>query len=208
MIVKPTIETGGGKNVMLFTNTNGVTDYKNYTLQELFVHYKMDFIIQKAVQQHPTMALLNNSSLNTFRVMSYLKAGTVVILSMVVRMGREGAITDNSTTGGLSCGVNNDGTLNHTGYKNKTGKRFTTTDGGVPFRDIRFPFISKVYDVVQKAHKKLPYFKLISWDLAIDKNAEVVLIEYNVGGQDINIHQLNNGPVLNPLIQDFVKINT
>jgi hypothetical protein len=78
----------------------------------------------------------------------------------------------------------------------------------VPFRDIRFPFISKVYDVVQKAHKKLPYFKLISWDLAIDKNAEVVLIEYNVGGQDINIHQLNNGPVLNPLIQDFVKINT
>lgn len=204
LIVKPTIETGGGKNVILFTNNNGVTDHKNFTLQELFASYKMDFIVQKAVEQHPGMALLNSSSLNTFRVMSYLGADTVVILSIVVRMGREGTITDNSTAGGISCGVNSDGTLNYTG-KNINGESFTTTDGGIPFRNINLPFINKVYDAVLKIHKKVPYFKLISWDLAIDQNSEVVLIEYNVKGQDINIHQLNNGPVFKPVLPDIIK---
>lgn len=207
MIIKPTLDTGGGKNVILFEYSNGTADYKNFSIKELFDSFKKDFIVQKVVEQHPRMAQLNASSLNTFRVMSYLRGNKVEVLSTIVRMGKEGSVTDNSTTGGLSCGVGKDGFLNAIGFQNNTGNRFETTDSGLQFKEIQLPFMEKVHSTVNTLHKKAPYFGLISWDMAVDNREEVVLIEYNIQGQDINIHQLNNGPVLYPLLREVKKSN-
>ena len=41
----------------------------------------------------------------------------------------------------------------------------------------------------------VPMFGVASWDIAIDADGEPVLIEYNVGGAGIDIHQYNNGPL-------------
>lgn len=206
MIIKPTLDTGGGKNVILFEYSNGTTDHNNFEIKKLFSLYKKDFIVQKVVVQHSRMALLNVSSLNTFRIMSFLNENKVKILSVVVRMGKEGVVTDNSTTGGLSCGVRQDGSLKDAGFQNLTGNSFETTDMGLQFKEIQLPFMDKIDMAVNTLHKKVPYFRLISWDMAIDIKGEVVLIEYNVQGQDINLHQLNNGPVLHPLL-DAIKRN-
>ncbi|PCJ95910.1 MAG: hypothetical protein COA50_08100 [Flavobacteriaceae bacterium] len=149
------------------------------------------------------MSQLNSTSLNTLRVMSYLREDNIMILSIVVRMGNEGSITDNSTTGGLSCGVKKDGSLNQIGFQNISGIAHTATDGGIKFMNITIPCMDKVYQAVTRMHKCLPHFKMVSWDIAIDNNNEVVLVEYNVKGQDINLHQLNNGPVLKQVLHDF-----
>ena len=134
--------------------------------------------------------------------MSYLRDSEVVILSTIVRMGREGAITDNSTTGGISCGVQHDGSLNGTGFQ-LSGEKFDTTSTGIKFEQINLPFVSKIRVTVEKLHYELPYFKLISWDLAVNKEDEVVLIEVNLKGQDITFHQLNNGPALEVLLDEI-----
>ena len=139
--------------------------------------------------------------------MSYLRGNKVEVLSAIVRMGKEGAVTDNSTTGGLSCGVGKGGFLNAIGFQNITGNKFETTDSGLQFNGIQLPFMDKVHAEVNTLHKKVPYFGLISWDLAVDKRGEVVLIEYNVQGQDIIIHQLNNRPILHPLLREVKKNN-
>ncbi len=207
MIIKPTLDTQGGKNVVLFKCINGKSDYNDMGIKQLFGLYGKDFIVQKAVNQHPQMAMLNTSSLNTFRIMSYLKDNSVDVLSIVVRMGKEGSITDNNTGGGFCCGVKADGSLNEISHQGNTGERYEATDQGIPFKELKLPFVDKLDDVVRKLHKKAPYFKLISWDLAIDSTEEVVLIEYNIHGQDINIHQLNNGPVLSPILKEALKNN-
>ena len=49
----------------------------------------------------------------------------------------------------------------------------------------------------KELHAQLPYFKLISWDLALDFDNEVVLIEFNIRWQEINSHQISNGPLFN-----------
>lgn len=206
LIIKPTIDSGGGKNIIIFTTQNGQTDYKKFSIGELFKNYKKDFIVQKIVNQHPKLGQLNSTSLNTFRVMSFLKGDSVQIISIIVRMGKEGSITDNSTGGGLSCGVNEDGSLNPIGFENITGSAYDSTDSGIPFKEITLPYISDIYSLVNKMHKKAPYFRLISWDLAVDDSGELVFVEYNVSGQDVNFHQLNNGPVLKVLLEDSIKI--
>lgn len=202
MIIKPTLDSQGGKNVRLFKSPEGTEEFKRVQIKETFTFYKQDFIVQKAVVQHPKMAILNPSSLNTFRVVSFLNNGNIDILSVIVRMGKKGSITDNATGGGLCCGVQNDGSLNHVGYQPFTGERSESTDEGIPFKDINIPFVEKVTRTIRRIHVNVPYFKIISWDMAIDEEGEVVLIEYNINGQDINLHQLNNGPVLSPILNN------
>jgi len=202
MFIKPTNDTGGGKNVKSFTSKNGIIDDDECTIEELLNRYDKNFIIQKKVQQHELLAVLNPTSLNTFRVMSYLRGNEVIILSVIVRIGRKGAITDNSTTGGISCGVRDDGRLNETGFQ-LSGDRFTETDTGIKFKEVILPFIEKIHSTVENLHKSSPFFRLVSWDLAVDNTGEIVFIEYNIFGQDANFHQLNNGPVLSALLPEI-----
>ncbi|OWW24232.1 hypothetical protein B4Q04_17315 [Zobellia sp. OII3] len=198
VVIKPSLDTGGGKNVSILTNKDMGKD----NLNQLLDVYGKNFIVQQKLKQHELMANLNFSSLNTFRVMTYLRNSEVVILSAIVRMGRNGAVTDNSTTGGVSCGVKPDGTLNAIGYQ-LSGDKFFATSTGTKFDQIHLPFFEEIRSSVEQFHREMPYFKIISWDLAIDKKGDVVLIEVNLKGQDITFHQLNNGPVLKLLLDEL-----
>lgn len=202
MILKPTIETGGGKGVRLFTCHDNNTNQNNQSVYEFLKNGGKNYIIQKKIKQHSIMARLNETSLNTFRVMTLLFGNEVFILSSIVRMGRMGSLTDNSSGGGISCGVEKEGNLKRIGYE-FSGASFNKTDSGIEFININLPFMDKVKNVVENLHKTLPYFKIVSWDLAIDDEEDVVLIEYNVKGQEINFHQLNNGPVLSKLLEVY-----
>ena len=199
LVIKPTVDSGGGKNILLFNCKDGVVD-SGQKLRTVFKDYGKDFIVQKIVQQHEQLKALNPTSLNTIRIMTYLNENKVDVLSTIVRIGRKGSSTDNATTGGISCGIQKNGQFNTMGYQ-LSGQSFRATDSGIKFEDVKLNFMSKVLETVNELHQEAPFFKLISWDLAIDKDENVVLIEYNVMGQGINSHQLNNGPVLSPLLK-------
>jgi len=198
VVIKPTLETGGGKNVMVYTENT----LNQSNIIELFDDFNKDFIVQKVVEQHPNLKKLNSTSLNTFRVMSYFNEKEVRILSTIIRMGGKGDVTDNGTTGGISCGVKDNGELKDQGFR-LTGERLTGTSEGLRFSDVSLPFMDKISAVLSKAHTRLPYFKLVSWDLSVDAEGDVVLIEFNVSGQGLNSHQLNNGPVLSKLLKEL-----
>ncbi len=205
MIIKPTIDSWGGKNVLLFSGQNEGATSNNRSISKLLADYKKNFIVQKVVEQHPVMSSLNSTSLNTLRVMTFLKDTEIIVLSIVVRIGRKGAFTDNATTGGIPCGVKSDGRLNEIGF-DLSGKPFTMTDSGIKLKDVQLPFMDNIKNIVKTLHESMPYFRIISWDLAVDVNGNIILIEHNDIGQDINFHQLNNGPVLAPLVEEYGKI--
>lgn len=202
VFIKPTIDTGGGKNVSALNFNDSLQPNEEIAFEQLLDSYGKNYIIQQKVEQHEVMASLNRTSLNTFRVMSYLTNNDLVILSTIVRMGRQGSITDNSTTGGISCGVKPDGSLNAIGYQ-LSGEKFHSTSTGLKFEQIHLPFLAKIQSTVKSLHYEVPYFRIISWDLAVDSLGEVVLIEINIIGQDIAFHQLNNGPVLAPILDEI-----
>ena len=53
--------------------------------------------------------------------------------------------------------------------------------------------------------EKILYFDLISWDIALNNVGEFVFIEVNLGGQEINFHQANNGPLFGKMTENIVK---
>ena len=202
LFIKPTIETGGGKGVSAFNLNDNVPNTEKKEFGQVLKDYNKNFIIQKKVEQHEIMSSLNPTSLNTLRVVSYLKNNEVFILSSIVRMGIKGSIIDNSSAGGVSCGIKPNGSLKETGFK-MSGEKSDSTSTGIKFGEIRLPFMTIVHDEVKKLHREVPYFKMVSWDLAVDTKSEVILIEYNIKGQEITFHQLNNGPVLTRLLEEL-----
>ncbi|UWX56574.1 hypothetical protein NYZ99_07325 [Maribacter litopenaei] len=181
IVIKPSLDSGGGKNVRVY-NVEDLLGSGESSFIELFKLYKKDFIIQERVNQNELMAALNPSSLNTFRVMSFINNDRVNILSSIIRMGRKGAFTDNSSSGGISCGVNYDGTLTAMGFTSN-GKPYYETDSGLEFKEVKLPFMDKVKESVTLLHQKVPYFRLVSWDLAIDDNANVIRLKLMYGAK-------------------------
>lgn len=204
MIIKPTVSSGGGKMVNAFSVENLKTTYKNYSLEQLLKLYDKDFVVQEFIEQSETLKSLNPSSLNTLRVVSYLNQEGVHIVSSVLRIGKPGSTTDNFSTGGLFCSVSIDGNLKGEGY-NPIGNEATETSTGIILKDIKIPNYVKVQDMVKSMHYVVPYFRIISWDVGIDKNDLPVLIEYNTHRQGIDL-QIADGPFLGEFTEEVLAI--
>jgi hypothetical protein len=154
-----------------------------------------DIVIQKGIVQHGEMAKLNESSVNTVRLISLLKEDGVKVYSSFVRMGINGAKVDNASSGGIVCGIKQDGTLKDVAYSLSGEKYDCHPDTGIHFSDIKMPKYEAMLAMVEKLHPSLPHFRLVSWDIAIDENEELVLLEVNLKSGGIFNHQLSNGPL-------------
>lgn len=153
-----------------------------------------DVAVQLVMQQHPEMAKMNASSVNTIRIICIMLDGESIPLSAVVRIGNSGSRVDNFGSGSVGCGVKPDGRLNDCGYTQK-GERYDVHPNGFVFSEGFVPNFDKALEAVKRCHMHVPMFGVASWDIAIDADGEPVLIEYNFGGAGIDIHQYNNGPL-------------
>jgi len=154
-----------------------------------------DIVVQIAVAQHKRLSEVNMSSVNTYRLLSMLKRdGSVKILSSVLRMGRDGKKIDNEAAGGLTCGINN-GYLNAVAYSKYGDCFYEHPDSHLKFEGYQVPSYMEACEMVIKNHSLIPHFRLVSWDIAIDENGVVLLIEINPAYGALSMHQLNNGPI-------------
>lgn len=196
-IIKPTVESGQGKMVKKFAVGNGKTSINNLEIIDLFKLYKKDFIIQKVVEQSAKLNVLNSTTLNTLRVVSYLdKNGSVNILTAYLRIGKPGSDTDNISIGGMACAISKEGTLHSKGFihRNAGGKsNINKTPSGILLKDYQIPNYIGVTEMIKKMHPVIPMFKIISWDIGIDIADMPILIEYNPFYQNIDM-QMFTGP--------------
>ena len=116
-------------------------------------------------------------------------------------MGVDAGRVDNVTAGGISCGINEDGTLKKYATSYYTGDRFEKHPQGLVFEGFKVPSYDKAVALVKNVHPLIPHFRLVSWDIAIDKAGEPVLIEANMRKGGINLNQFNNGPLFGDLTE-------
>lgn len=202
-IIKPTINSCQGQGVKLITSSDYLQkDGKK--LYDLLRNYGDDFILQEKVQQCDFLSSLNESSLNTMRILTLRIGNNILVLSTAIRIGGKGSITDNGYGGGYSCGINEDGTLKETGFRLTTGERVKELQNGTPLKGLTIPHFDKVIDKAKELHLTLPYLRIIGWDFTIDKDFEPVFIELN-SLPGIYIMQLNNGPVFGKYTDEILR---
>ena len=167
------------------------------------------FICQELVKQHPELNKLNDTSLNTIRIQTLVRNNTVKVLSPLIRVGQKGSKTDNLSSGGMACGINADGSLKDRVFDLKLQKHELSPLGN-KFSDIRIPNFEKCTELVSKLALRFPDIsRLMSWDFAINEDAEPLLIETNLTFSGVSLHQLANGPIYGnhpePIIEEVVN---
>lgn len=203
VIIKPSLDTGGGKNVKLLTKNTNNDLWDEVYLKELLSEYKNDFIVQEVLEQSDFMSSLNPTSLNTIRIASYLGRNGADILHAIVRMGAEGMATDNISSGGTASTLDDQGKLDRKvcdTYKITVEK----TINGLTLDHYTVPNYKLVKEKVKELHYQIPYFRLVSWDIALNKEDLPVLIEYNVVDQGID-SQARVGPFLGKYTNEILE---
>lgn len=201
LVIKPTMDSGGGKAVRLFSATGIEVDLTPKerginTLADLFNQYSGNFIIQSYIKQHHWFARFNESSLNTVRILTYRSVASdeVTVLHCLLRAGAPGSVTDNQASGGIVCAVSLEGELSTFGV-DKHGKRHTGTES-LEFRNAgTMPFITKIMEAALRVASAYRYSRLLGLDFAIDTAGEVILIEVNDTNNEINFYQMTSGPL-------------
>ena len=165
-------------------------------IDQIVKRLKSDIVVQEAIEQSDEMSKLNPTSTNTVRVLSFLDSeGDVKVYSSIVRMGINGAIVDNASSGGITCGIESDGRLKSVAYASNGTSFEIHPSSGLKFSEVVIPNYSKLISLAIELHKSFPHFRLLSWDFAIDKNNEPLVIEVNLCYGELDFHQLNNGPI-------------
>lgn len=199
-VSKPTQEGMWGSGVKVFSTHEGVLD-DGSTIMSLMDGYGKNFIIQERIHQHESMALLNPTSLNTLRVLSYRQGNEVFILYVVVRMGRKGKSVDNETAGGINADIDlESGKIKDCAYGTPSEKRIHTTDVGTVLKGFQIPGFNSVIAEVKELHTRLPYFNIVGWDFGIDREGKPVMIEWN---RAPDLSQTAHGPAFGEMTEEI-----
>lgn len=192
-IIKPTF-SNSGKNVEKLIVKNGITNLDNRTVEEVFTRYGKNFVVEELAKQHPAMASLNPSSLNTIRVITFRKDDDILICMAICRIGKPGNVVDNFAAGGMGCVVKEDGYLSEYAYTKVYAERKDSTYTGVVLKNFKIPGFENVKVFVRKAHLAMPQFLLLAWDIAIGEDEQPIFIEYNTNF--CNLFELEQGQAL------------
>lgn len=206
-VVKPT-SSDNGRGVQLLEHVGHASyrvDGQDLSLRTLTRRYRGNFILQEVVRQHEVMAEPHADSLNTLRVVTMRWQGAVRHLLTFARFGSGGRINDNAGTGGQCVGVQPDGTFNT--YAVDENGRITANhpSSGMEYSQLgKIPNYRKLVGFAEYLHTKIPYFDLLSWDMAVDPEGEPVVIECNFRGA-VWLYQLATGrPLFGDLTQDVL----
>lgn len=190
LIIKPSIQSSHGHGITKLLSH----DKQKENVVNWIMKYGSNFTIQKVIEQHPELARLNPTSVNTIRIATYQNfEGSVKVLYASQRFGGQGKIYDNADdpngSGGF-CAILPDGTLSREVHHYRNLKKTYLSD------DItdKVPYFDKVREAVLFLHTRFPHFALIGWDVSITPEGHPVIIEYNFR-PGLGSCQLAHGPM-------------
>lgn len=201
VIIKPSIESGRSRGVQKIETSDQV--------ERIISDYKENFIIQKLIKPCPELKKVSINSVPILRMITFFIADEPVFGSATLRTNTcSEAVADNYITkdggGMLVIGVGEDGCLKGTGIYSG-GKTISCMPNGVPFEGMQIPQFDKLKDVVLKAHRQMPMYQSIGWDVTVDENYNPIIMEYNLKGMGIYYYQLANGPLFGQYTDEMIK---
>lgn len=198
LIFKP-FGSSGGKGILLFT--------KETTEQQLYdiFNESKGFVIQEVIKQSSFMARFNDSSVNTIRITTLIVDKKSVSLAAIIRVGKSGNYVDNWHSGGTLLGIdiNTGKCCNHVLNGKFENVKILPNGLNLEKENLIIPNFEKVKKSVTDAHYRIPYIKMISWDIALDEDDNPVLIECNFGGE-MQMHEATTGAMFGEYLDDLL----
>jgi hypothetical protein len=174
----------GGKGIFMITKIWGRFYIGNITLTEKSFEDKIlhgDYIIQESLIQRSDISSINPSSVNTLRVITQCVGDKYKISAVVIRIGRNNSIVDNSTQGGISVNIDTEtGKFSRYAYTEHTKERFEKhPDTGFVFEGFGLRGWDKIKNDILDYASRATEFPELGWDIAILED-RIAVIELNI----------------------------
>lgn len=196
VVGKVTVDTNSGRDVHIYRLSDGIDIESGVSAKQIIDSLGNNFVLQERIVPHKALSTLYPHSINTFRVISYFVENEIHVAPIILRIGRGGNTLDNAHAGGIFIGVNDDGRLTEEAFTEYQERFKIHPDTNVVFKDYQIPFAAELKEAAVKLHSKIPLFLLAGWDLAVDKNGNIVVIEVNLHSQGTWIAQMAPGKAL------------
>lgn len=198
-IVKPSQESGGGRDIKFYDTKTEAEVLRQVLLDKR----EKNIIIQDIVKQHQELAKMHPQSLNTVRVYTLMLDDGVHILSSSLKMGAGNSRLDNvEQKSGIIAGVKESGEVMERAYFDlHSGKTTDRHPGGMLLSEIKVPEFDKMLETVKRAAQYTGNFCLVGWDMSVDEDGNIVLIEANMRKGGIGPIQCLHGPFFGELTE-------
>ena len=162
-------------------------------------------LIEEKIIQHKDMAKLNDSSVNTLRIVTYYDNNNVYILNTVLKIGN-GGVTDNFSSGSMYTFIK-DGKIIVPAIDREDNIFKVHPISHVNLIGYKIPNYDKCIKLVSECAKIIPEVKYVGWDIAITENG-ASLIEGNCypGIYQIKPSFVTEKCGLVPIYEDAMKI--
>ena len=187
IILKPCKIRGLGGGINFWNKSDGVEK-----LTAMIDEMGDDINAQEIIKLHPALAKMNPSSCNRVRIMTYSNNEEIIDVFSMFSIGV--GETARMEHGGVNTVIGPDGKLLKYG-KDSSANIIEAHPNGIKFDGYTIPSYDKMLDVCKKMHRKMSSFRLISWDLTLDENADPVFIEMNLHWGGIMSYQTLVGPL-------------
>ncbi|MFV0276085.1 MAG: sugar-transfer associated ATP-grasp domain-containing protein [Parahaliea sp.] len=140
------------------------------------------YIVEQYLEQHPVLAAFNPSSLNTLRVWLVIdKSGAPSIRGVFLRVGRAGALVDNTSSGGLCVAMDGASfvTLQGIALDGKGGTFTEHPDSGAALCGVQIPFREETIVLCHEVIRALSANHFVGLDIGITTTGPVV-VEFNL----------------------------
>lgn len=171
LIAKP-LEGSSGVGIERFTSEHWQGREADF-LRELLE--KQIGIIEERVIQHPRMAQMCPTSVNTIRIATLLGDKKQGIVYAFLRIGN-GNVMDNVDQGGMAARVDLASGKLLTVGADKKGNTYTHHPmTGTPIIGFEVPFFEEAKAMCLKAAQKVPQMRFVAWDVAITEKGPVFI---------------------------------
>ena len=200
-IAKP-VDLACGRNIIK------VVIEDNTNLKELYdsLIENKQLLLEDYIIQHPEMAKIYPTAVNTLRIVSVTKDGNTHIMFRSIRMGNSGNVVDNFNHGGLFTTIEPDGTIVKPAVDKKGNIYESHPYTNTKLIGFKIPMFEEALDYVKEMCKEIPQVGYVGWDIAITENGPLVVEANPFPGHDIyqsKIHMNEDGTGMR---QEFEKI--
>ncbi len=169
-IAKP-VGGSGGEGIELIK-----VDKKNYKKTYEYLISNNKLLVEEKIIQNKKIGMLNKTSVNTFRIVSFFDGKETHILNVVFKIGN-GGVTDNFTSGSMYTFVR-DGKIIVPAIDRNDNIFYEHPISKINIVGYEIPNYDKAIDLVKECAKKVPEVKYVGWDVAIT-DSDAVIIEGN-----------------------------
>lgn len=186
-IAKPT-DKSQGEGITVFTPES--TDAETF----ISLHKKDKYILEDFITQHPAMADLNPTSVNTIRIVTARKNERIYFVGAALRCGGENAVVDNFHCGGVGFPLDLETGIVCAPGKNLSNihaRQLVSPATGHIVVGFQVPHWDELIRTVKEAASVLEELGYLAWDIAITPSG-VDIVEVNLSFPGASIIQLND----------------